>query len=184
MEKIGPKNFYDLLLDFVEITIIGTTIFLLVYLFIGQLLEVTGESMIPTLADKEQVIAEKLSMKINPLETGEIVVFRHPEQHTRLLIKRIIGLPDEKLKIMDGQVYINGTLLEEPYLKNGIITKPAEHMSEGVEYKIPGNSYILMGDNRGKSSDSRHLGAIREELIVGKALLVYYPLNNFRLIEH
>ncbi len=184
MSASAKRSIFDILLDFIEITIIGATIFLLVYLFLGQLLEVTGESMEPTLHDKEQVIAEKLSTRFKPLERGEIVIFRHPEEHTRLLIKRVIALPLEKIKLENGQVFINDVVLAEPYLAPGILTLGNQSIEEGEEYNVPPYSYVLMGDNREKSSDSRTLGAIREELIVGRALLVYYPLNSIRLIEH
>jgi len=184
MARMGKRTIFDYLLDFIEILIIGATIFLLVYLFVGQLLEVTGDSMEPALSDKEQVIAEKLSTRFKPLERGEIIIFKHPEQHSRLLIKRVVGLPGEKIKIMDGQVFINDKVLTEPYLKPGTTINGNKMIIEGSDYNINERSYILMGDNRDKSSDSRSLGAIREELIVGRAMLVYYPFNSVRLIEH
>ncbi len=184
MSRLGKRTIFDYLLDFVEILIIGATIFLLVYLFVGQLLEVTGGSMEPTLIDKEQVIAEKLSTRFKPLERGEIIIFRHPDQHSRLLIKRIIGLPGEKIKIMSGQVFINDVALTEPYLQPETVTNGNKMMDEGTDHNINDFSYILMGDNRDKSSDSRSLGAIREELIVGRAMLVYYPFNRIRTIQH
>ena len=184
MARMGKRTIFDYLLDFIEIFIIGATIFLLVYLFVGQLLEVTGDSMYPTLVDKEQVIAEKLSTRFKPLERGEIIIFRHPEQHTRLLIKRIVGLPGEEIKILNGQVFINDEVLTEPYLQPGTATNGNKMMLDGTGYNIGSYSYILMGDNRSKSSDSRSLGAIREELIVGRAMLVYYPFSSARLIEH
>lgn len=184
MPRLWKRTIFDYLLDFIEILIIGATIFLLVYLFVGQLLEVTGESMTPTLSDKEQVIAEKLSTRFKPLERGEIVIFRHPEQHNRLLIKRIIALPNETIRIEDGHIFINNERLKEPYLQPEINTLGNKIVIEDKEYPVPASSYILMGDNRGKSSDSRSLGAIREELIVGRAMLVYYPFGNIRLIGH
>jgi len=184
MSLMGKKTIFDYFVDFVEILIIGSTIFLLGYRFVVQLLEVTGESMKPTLLDKEQVIAEKLSARFKPLERGEIIIFRHPEQHSRLLIKRIIALPGEKIKIMNGQVFINDEVLTEPYLEPETTTDGNKMIIEGSEYNINNNSYVLMGDNRDKSSDSRSLGAIREELVVGRAMLVYYPFTDVRLIEH
>lgn len=184
MAEKKKASLFDIILDLIEITIIGATIFLLVYLFLGQLLEVTGDSMEPTLHDKEQVVAEKLTTRFQPLERGEIVIFRHPEQHSRLLIKRVIALPQDTIKLEEGQVYLNEQLLDEPYLAPGTTTSGNKEIVEGELYTVPNYSFVLMGDNRSKSSDSRSLGAIREELIVGRALLVYYPLSSIRLIEH
>ena len=178
------RNFLTFLFDFFEIAIISATIFLLVYLFVGQLLEVTGESMTPTLLDKEQVIAEKISIRFNPLSRGQIVIFKHPEQNDRLLIKRVIGLPFDNIKIVDGYVYINGSMLNEPYLSASTLTYPNKSISAGTELTVPESSYILMGDNREKSSDSRSFGPVRRELIIGKAAAVYYPFSDFRLLEH
>jgi len=178
------RNFLTIFFDILEITIISATIFLLVYLFVGQLLEVTGDSMDPTLLDKEQVLAEKLSIRFNPIDRGDIVIFKHPEQNDRLLIKRVIGLPFDIVKISTGRVYINGHMLDEYYLDSGALTYANKSMLEGVEYAVPESSYILIGDNRDKSSDSRSFGPIRRELIVGKAAFVYYPFSSFRMIEH
>lgn len=182
MAASKKRSFLTILFDFLEIAIISATIFLLVYLFVGQLLEVTGDSMHPTLLDKEQVIAEKLSIKFNPVERGDIVIFKHPEQNDKLLIKRVIGLPFDNIKIVDGNVFINSKQLNEFYLEPSVVTQPNKFITEGLEYTIPEYSYILLGDNREKSSDSRVFGPVREELIVGKAAAVYYPFSNIRII--
>jgi signal peptidase I len=184
MGKFKLSTLSDLFLDLLEIAIIGVTVFVLVYIFIGQLLEVTGNSMEPTLHDQEQIIAEKISLKFKPLTRGEIVIFRHPENNERLLIKRVVGLPGERIKIENGFVYINGEVLKEPYLKEQGVNEGNKNLIEGVEYHITGNSYVLLGDNRRESSDSRSFGTIREELILGRSLMVYYPFNHIRLIEH
>ena len=183
MPKLSVKNISEILLDFLEITIIGATVFLLVYLFVGQLLEVTGNSMHPTLIDKEQIVAEKISTKLKPLERGEIVIFRHPEENERLLIKRIIALPNELIRVENGLVYVNDEILTEEYLSETSPTRGNKALAEGVEYRVPVNSYVLMGDNREESSDSRSFGAVRSGLILGRALGVYYPLDSIRLIE-
>lgn len=168
--------------DFLEIAVISTTIFLIVYLFVGQLLEVTGDSMVPTFYDKEQVLAEKVSIKFKPLERGDIVIFRHPEINSRLLIKRVIAMPFENFKITNGKVFINGNILNEPYLGSQVQTYGGKYFNENVEYNIPRQTYVFLGDNREKSSDSRVFGPVREELIVGRAAVVYYPFRNFRIL--
>lgn len=184
MKNKTVRKFYQYVFDSIEVIIIGLTIFIVVYLFVGQLLEVTGESMYPTFLDKEQILAEKISLQFKPPERGEIVIFKHPEEQNKLLIKRIIGLPGETILVSEGMIYINGIPLDEPYLVDNVITVGNKSIQDGVEYKIPNYTYVLMGDNREKSSDSRVLGAVKEDLIIARAMYVYFPLQNARKIVH
>lgn len=177
------KDFKNIFLDFIEITLVSAAVFILVYLFAGQLLEVTGESMLPTFQDKEQIVAERISIKFRPLERGDIVIFRHPTQPSKLLIKRVIGLPNEKIKL-DGYVEINGIRLLEPYVKSAGTTFGNTQIPEKSEYSIPPDTYVLLGDNRENSADSRQLGAISSDLILGRALMVFSPIKDFRIIKH
>ncbi|MFH1648915.1 MAG: signal peptidase I [Patescibacteria group bacterium] len=173
----------NILVDFFEITFIAVTVFVVVYVFVGQLLEVTGESMLPNFEDKEQIIAEKISVKFSDLERGEVVIFRHPEQRDKLIIKRVIGLPGETIKLDSGYVYINGEKLSEDYVKEKDTTSSGQVIKEGTEYEIAENSYIFLGDNREKSTDSRDWGAVSKDLIVGRGVLVYYPVEKFRILN-
>jgi len=174
----------DILLEFFELTIIGALIFVIVYLFVGQLLEVSGDSMEPNFHDKEQIVAEKLSPNITELKRGDIVIFNDPTQKDKLVIKRIVGLPGEEVKIENGLVYINNTLLEEPYLAMDTYTnlKYNHKIKEGEEYEIGEDSYIVLGDNRDNSRDSREWGALHKNNILGKAMIVYYPVKNFKIV--
>jgi signal peptidase I len=128
------------LADIFEIFFIGISVFFLVYVFVGQLMEVTGKSMFPTFKDKELIIVEKISVKYKNLERGEVVVFKSTDANPTLLIKRVIGLPGETIKVDEGKVFINGTQLSEPYLSQNTITSGKESIEEGAEYKIPENN--------------------------------------------
>ena len=184
MARIKFKLITEALLDFSEIAIIGVTVFFLVYIFVGQLLEVSGDSMLPTLYNNEQIVAEKISLAFKPLEHGEIVIFRHPEMQNRLLIKRVIALPGDEIMLSEGKVVLNGEILNENYTVEGSSTNGSGLFQDLIKYTIPEHTYFLLGDNREESSDSRSFGAISEELIMGRALVVYKPLKNFRVIEH
>lgn len=109
-------------------------------------------------------------------ERGDIIVLHDPRQQGKDLIKRVIGLPGETIEIVDGQVYINGYRLEEPYIV-------ASWSGTLPRVTIPEGEYFVMGDNRSNSLDSRSpsVGLIPEELIIGKALLSYWPLSDFGL---
>jgi signal peptidase I len=174
------NSFFDVL----ELILVGCILFGIVNIFLGQLLSITGDSMLPTFANGEQIIAEKASLKFTKLQRGEIVIFKHPHVPDRLVIKRVIGLPEEILKISRNQIYTDNTLLKENYLYKQNSTKGQDVIKEGVPFKIPKNSYVLMGDNRDKSADSREWGVIKEEDIIGRTLLVYYPFKNIRIVTN
>ncbi len=172
------------LIDLLEVAFVGITVFASVfYLFIGQSLRVTGLSMIPTFKNDEVIMIEKLTLNLNPLERKTIIVFKSPKEPKKLLIKRVVGLPNETIKISEGIVYINGTKLEEPYI-NGLKTKQEKYLLEGQEYKIPNGEYVVMGDNRVDSEDSREFGPIKTTDMTGKVLMVYEPIKNFRIIKN
>lgn len=181
--KSSGKIAVGALLDLLEYAIIGGAVFLLSYIFIGQLLRVTGDSMIPNFHDGEQIIAEKVSIQFEELKRGDIVIFKHPSDEDKLIIKRIIGMPNESARITEGNVYINGKILEEPYLPTSATTTAGKVFKDGVEVLIPENSYMLLGDNRNNSTDSREWGFVKKDRITAKAFLVYFPLNKIRIIE-
>lgn len=170
-------------MDFLEMMFIGTAVFFILYIFIAQPLLVTGNSMVPTFLDGEQILAEKISVKANGLTRGEIVVFKHPLNQDRLLIKRVIGLPNDIVLISNNKVIVNGTTLDEPYLSKNVKILGGRIIFEGVAFKVPADSYVVMGDNRNESSDSRDFGPVSKDLVVGKAFLIFYPLNHFKLVD-
>jgi signal peptidase I len=166
--------------DAVETILILLLIFIALNVFLGQLLVITGNSMVPTLQDQEQIIGEKASINFVDLKRGEIIIFKHPKE-PGLIIKRIIGMPGDKISLIDGYVHINGVKLDEPYLKEPK-TEPGAFISE-EEIEIPQGNYIVMGDNRSYSIDSRVWGFLPKEDITARAALVYYPIENLRIIR-
>jgi signal peptidase I len=142
--------------------------------------------MTPTLLDKERLVAEKLSLKFKDLQRGEIVIFinpKYPEQQQKLIIKRVVGLPGETIDISGGKVYINEEELNEPYLEQQNITRGRSAIQEGTSYRVADDTYVLLGDNREHSRDSREWGAIKKDRIIGRALLVYYPFSNIHFVK-
>ncbi len=182
-----PKNksfsLSSALIDIIEVLFICGVVFFMVWLFLAELVEVTGESMEPTLQNKEQVLIEKVTLGFGEIQRGDIIVFESPETKNKYLIKRVIGLPNETLEIKQGQIYINDKNLNEPYLNNQS-TIGKETIKENTAVKLNENSYVLLGDNRENSTDSRDFGPISKDKILGKAVLVYYPISNLRIIDH
>ena len=135
---------------------------------------VKESSMEPTLYENHYLIINKLAYKIGDEERGDIIVFESEleteDGDKKLLIKRIVGLPGETVEVKDGAVYINGQLLEEEYLKDGITPG-------NVKVTVPEGQLFAMGDNRVVSIDSRELGCIDEDTVMGKAVVRLYPFN-------
>ena len=136
---------------------------------------VEGSSMEVNLHDGQRLIVVKAAYWFGEPQRGDVVIFTHPLDAERTLVKRVIGLPCEQIEIKDSIVYINGSPLEEPYVKG--TTNPF-YMTE-----VPEGCYFVMGDNRQASSDSRSWGFLPEENIIGRAWLLYWPLEDWHLID-
>ncbi|RME81804.1 MAG: signal peptidase I [Caldilineae bacterium] len=149
---------------------------LLVHAFVMQSTRVESYSMEPTLYQGQQIIIKKISYRFRAPERGEIVVLHSPEANGLPLIKRVVGLPGETIAVHNGQVYIDGHPLVEPYLR--VVTK-------GIypETPIPADSVFVMGDNRNRSRDSRAFGPVSLERITGRALLRYWPLGTLGFVR-
>lgn len=167
-------------LDIIETVVIALSIFLIVYLFIMQPHQVNGASMFPAYEDGEYLLTDKISYRMHVPQRGDVIVFRAPEaaqcpEGTGCdFIKRIIGLPGDTIEVKSDSIYVNGTLLEEPYLPQGTPSRPGTYTQNGP-VKIAEGEYFVLGDNRNHSSDSRTWGQVPEKNIVGKVFFRYWP---------
>jgi signal peptidase I len=157
----------------------------LVVVFIVQPVKVEGTSMLPRLHDGERIFVNKLiyydEYRWAPkVERGDIVVFWYPEDPSKSYIKRVIGLPGDRIEVNEGVVRVNGQDIEESYLD------PRLNLSHHslMEQHIAPNYYFVMGDNRDNSSDSRKWGLVPKKYIYGKALFRYWPLTSASVIHH
>ncbi len=116
-------------------------------------------------------------------ERGDIVVFEYPNDINKDYIKRVVGLPGETVDIRDGHVYIDGTLLEEPYLDHETYCGSGKACSRGP-VAVPEGTVFVMGDNRSNSSDSREWGPLELEHIIGQAWILYFPLDQIGIVPH
>jgi len=116
-------------------------------------------------------------------QRGDIIVFVFPNDRTKDFIKRLIGLPGDKVEIKDGEVYINGQEVIDPRIKNIYHYNAGDYGQEGVPITVPAGHYFVMGDNSAKSYDSRYWGFVDEYDVVGKAEVLFWPLNRIRLIK-
>lgn len=171
------------LLDLIETLMIGLSIFAVVYLFLMQPHQVSGDSMFPTLENGDYVLTDKISYRFDEPQRGDIVVFHAPPsaqcpQGTGCdYIKRIIAVPGDSIEVRDSAFYLNGQQLTETYLGPGVDT--SSHSFTGNRAVTLGvDEYFVSGDNRPRSSDSRAWGPIGSAEIVGKAFFRYWPINS------
>ena len=179
------------LFEILETTLMALAVFLIVHTSI-QTVRVQGVSMDPTIAHGQHLIVNKLVYQNLPYQSGEannnlgnrripffhlptlgdVIVFHLPDDPTRDLVKRVIGVPGDIVAVVNGVVYVNGLPLQEPYITN----RDTGYFSPLL---IRPGHYFVLGDNRVASSDSRLLGQIPQGNIVGKAWFSYWPLSKF-----
>jgi signal peptidase I len=169
----GP-NLLGILVDIVETLLLSVVLFFLINA-VSARIKIDGSSMEPNLHHGEFVIVSKVNYKLGEPERGDVVVFDFPRNITEEYIKRIIGLPGEEIKIEDGQVYVNGEVLTEPYIM-------IEPHYEG-KWIVEEEELFVLGDNRNNSSDSHNWGTVPLDNVVGEALIVYWPPSSWGLIN-
>lgn len=169
--------------DILKIIVLSLAIVLPVRYFLIQPFSVKGASMEPTYYDGEYLIVDEISYRLREPERGEVIVLRNPNRPSEFFIKRIIGLPGETIDIADGSVKIinaahpEGFTLKESYLPDSTITSGFRHQ------ELKGDQYFVMGDNRGASLDSRAIGPIPKQNIVGRTWVRVLPLNRATLFS-
>lgn len=174
-EDEGRSGFLRFLMDLLETLILSVILFAAINA-VSARIRVDGSSMEPTLHTGEFVIVNKLAYKLGNPEIGDVIVFHFPRDPEQEYIKRIIGLPGDRVVITNGQVTVNGFPLREDY----IAAAPAYEAS----WEIPEDNLFVLGDNRNNSSDSHNWGTVPESYVVGRALVVYWPPTEWGLIEH
>jgi signal peptidase I len=161
--------------ELVQTLLVAGALFLAVNLATARI-RVDGSSMEPTLSDGDLVVVNRIAHRVEALARGDIVVFHFPLDPGRRFIKRLIGLPGDQVSIHDGRVFVNQVPLSEPY-----IAAPPAYSGE---WQVGPDEIFVLGDNRNNSSDSQNWGMVPAEEIVGKAVLVYWPLPSVGLIPH
>jgi len=157
------------------------TIILAIVLFFGinavsARVRVDGSSMVPTLQNGEFVLVNKLSYRFAEINRGDIIVFDFPLNPKEELIKRVIGLPGDKIVVENSQVYVNEQLLDEPYI--------SQAPNYTGNWKVKKGELFVLGDNRNNSNDSRNWGFLPIENVVGKAEFIYWPPALWDMINH
>lgn len=158
--------------EILQTLIMAVILYFLIDAVIGRV-RVENISMQPTLHEGEFILVNKLAYRLGDFQRGDIVIFHH--SLTEDYIKRVIGLPGDMVEVRDMQVYINEQLVTEHYL-----AAPPRYVGS---WKVPDGSLFVLGDNRNQSSDSHNWGYVPEDSVVGRALVIYWPLENLKVLN-
>jgi signal peptidase I len=175
VEASNGSNFWRFLRDILETLVLAIILFLAINA-ISARIRVDGSSMVPTLTNGQFVIVNRLTYKLGDPNHGDVIVFDYPRDPEQEYIKRIIGLPGDTIEMNSGHVYINGQIIDEPYI--------AADARNAGEWTVPGDHVFVLGDNRNNSQDSRNFGFVSMDSIIGKALVIYWPPTDWGIITH
>lgn len=168
------KQFRAAFLEIIETLLLAVLLYFAID-FVFARVRVLNISMQPTLVEGDVILVNKLAYKLGKMHTGDIVIFHNPNDLAEDYIKRLIGKPGDFVEVTDGIVYVNGVALDEPYI--------AEIPRYTGSWQVPEGSVFVLGDNRNQSSDSHAWGFVPLEDLVGKALVVYWPLEAMKIIS-
>ncbi len=149
-----------------------------IIVFVYQPVKVEGGSMEPGLEDQEHIVINKLVYRVETIERGDIVVFHYPRDTRKSFIKRVVGLPGDRIRIAYGHVFVNDEAVAEPYV-------PSDYLDARSfpEIVVPGNAYFVLGDHRSMSNDSREFGPVMRSYIYGKAVFGYWPMEKLGIVH-
>lgn len=176
-DEQGEQRGARLLREVLEVAIMTLLLFIVVHLLV-QNYRVDGPSMTPTLLNQQYILVDKAQYLFSKPQRGDIIVFAWPKDTTQDFVKRVIGVPGDTVTVdAAGNVTVDGVQINEPYVND--LDNPYQPNS----WLLGANQYFVLGDNRGDSSDSRDWGPVPVNDIIGKAALVYWPLNDMHFLR-
>ncbi|MGE0406055.1 MAG: signal peptidase I [Candidatus Korobacteraceae bacterium] len=172
------RHFQAVLVGWVRDLFISLFVSAFIIIFLYQPVKVEGTSMLPGLQDQERIFVNKFVYHLEGIARGDIVVFHYPRDPSKSYIKRVVATGGDRVRIEFGRVYVNGFALHEPYV-------PLEFLDarSHSEIVVPPGSYFVLGDHRSASSDSRDFGPVPRDMIYGKAVFVYWPMQKLGLLR-
>jgi signal peptidase I len=190
-----PKQQKSALREWIESIVIAFLLAMFIRTFVIQAFKIPTGSMRTTLLEGDRILVNKLRYGPKVPWTdirlpgfsepgrGDVVVFIYPEDKTRDFIKRLIAKGGETVEIKDGDIFVDGELIKDPVIKNTYYYNRGEYGEVGEKIKVPQGQYFVLGDNSASSRDSRYWGFVPEDLIIGRAELIYWPPRRIRIIE-
>ncbi len=165
----------SILWEIAQTLLLAALLYFAIDSFIGRV-RVQNVSMQPTLHADELIMVNKLAYRLGEVQRGDVIVFHYPLNPQEDFIKRVIGLPGDTVTIQNRAVLVNGVQLTEEYI--------AEPPTYSGEWVVPDDKLFVLGDNRNQSSDSHRWGFVPMEEVIGRALIVYWPLSELRILSH
>lgn len=179
------RKSYAFFIDIIQTLLLTFAIFLVIYIFLFRPFQVNGDSMYPNFSHKQYILTNIIILQFKKPKLGDVIIFRAPPDPDKDYIKRVIGVSEDTISLKDGEIYLNGKLLnEEKYLNPLIKTYGGSFVQDGETVTVPIDSYFVMGDNRLESSDSREWGFVPIKSIIGQSFFVYWPLNKMSVIKN
>lgn len=179
------RKVYAFTLDTVQTLLLVFAVFLVIYVFLFRPFQVSGNSMFPTFHDKEYILTNLITLRFSKPKLGDVVVFKAPNDPEKDYIKRIMGIPGDTILIENGEVYLNGNILDQSsYLTPTVKTYGGSFLREGEPVTVPTESYFVIGDNRPGSSDSREWGFLPAKNLIGQSFFLYWPLGKMQIIKN
>lgn len=179
------RKVYFFFIDTMQTILLAASIFLVIYIFLFRPFQVSGESMFPTFKNREYILTNLITLRFENPNKGDVIVFKSPTDAEKDFIKRVIGAPGDSVYLKEGFVYVNGKKLDESaYLDSDVRTYGGGFMKEEEPVTVPPDTYLVMGDNRPFSSDSREWGFLKKSAIIGKSFFVYWPINTMRIVHN
>lgn len=180
------KKIYAFTLDTLQTILLAASIFLVIYIFLFRPFQVSGESMFPTFKNREYILTNLITLRFDDPVKGDVIVFQSPTDREKDFIKRVIATAGDTVALKDGFVYVNGQKIDESaYLSEDVRTYGGNFLQDGgAPVVVPEGQFIVMGDNRPYSSDSREWGFLERKDIKGKSFFVYWPITKMRIITN
>lgn len=170
--------------EWVESLVIALVLALLIRAFVVQAFKIPTGSMRPTLIEGDRLLVNKFIYRFRKPERGDIIVFRFPKERKKDYIKRLIAAGGETAEIKGGNIYIDGEIVEDPFIIRSINYSNKEpYGGIGRKIKVPEDNFYVLGDNSGSSKDSRYWGFVPRKNVVGRAFFVYWPPTRIRVLK-
>lgn len=182
--------------EWVESIVVAFILAMVIRTLVVQAFKIPTGSMRPTLLEGDRILVNKFLYgapipftggrrvpAIRQPQRGDIIVFLYPESPTKYYIKRLVATGGEAVQIKNGNIYINGKLCDDPDFKLRFYYNRGSFGEEGKPLTVPADSYFVLGDNSASSMDSRYWGFVPKRLLIGKAMVIFWPLNRIRIIK-
>ncbi len=182
------KRFYKSIFnrENLEVVVTAVILALIIRTFVVQAFKIPTGSMIPTLKVGDRILVNKFIYRFTEPKRGDIVVFKYPEDTKKDFIKRLIAVGGETVRIIDGNIWVDNVLIEEPekIRQTYYYNKPdTMYGKEGMVIQVPEENFFVLGDNSASSRDSRYWGFVPRKYMLGKAFLIYWPLTRMRILK-